>query len=146
MDLKIKRRTATLLVTGFAFIAGIPSAVNLNIFQNQDWVWGLGLMLSGLFIAAAAAKYGVKKFRSEYLNHKEAALLGTFFDIWVTVAIPLQFVIMLGWWFKQSIGWEAGWYNPFKTFSVGTAVVQWTIILIILALLNTVLVQKTLKR
>ena len=41
---------------------GLPSAVSLQVFENQDWVWGLALMISGLFIAVAAIRYDVDRF------------------------------------------------------------------------------------
>jgi len=137
IDLGLKRRSAVLCAVSFAFLLGIPSAVNLTVFQNQDWAWGVGLMLSGLFVAMAVVRYGPARFRKEQLNPKEARLLGRFFDFWVTVAIPLQFLVMVGWWFKQSISWDPdGWWNPLGTFTVGTAVAQWAVILIVFIAVN----------
>ena len=41
------------MVGGAGILFGIPSALRLSVFQNQDWVWGVGLMLSGFFFAFA---------------------------------------------------------------------------------------------
>ncbi|NIW37843.1 MAG: sodium-dependent transporter, partial [Gemmatimonadetes bacterium] len=58
MDLGMTRSHA-ITVVGLAGLGfGIPSALNMNIFANQDWVWGVGLMLSGFFFAFAVLKYG----------------------------------------------------------------------------------------
>ena len=45
---------------------GIPSAMNIDILANQDFVWGVALMISGIFFALAASKYGIEKILKEY--------------------------------------------------------------------------------
>jgi SNF family Na+-dependent transporter len=50
------------------FLLGIPSAVSMAFFDNQDWVWGVGLMLSGLFFAFAVIRFGVRRFREMFIN------------------------------------------------------------------------------
>src|SRR5699024_12538768 len=39
----------------------IPSALSLSFFTNQDNVWGIGLLLSGLGVAMAMWKFGVHR-------------------------------------------------------------------------------------
>ena len=41
------------------------AALSLDFLHNQDWVWGVGLMVSGFFFALAARKFGVEKLRTE---------------------------------------------------------------------------------
>ncbi|MFQ5754056.1 MAG: sodium-dependent transporter, partial [bacterium] len=53
MDAGMPRKRAIVVVASTAFVLGIPSAVNMSFFENQDWAWGIGLMLSGFFIAFA---------------------------------------------------------------------------------------------
>jgi NSS family neurotransmitter:Na+ symporter len=43
---------------GLSYLLGIPSARNLNILSNQDFVWGLALMISGAFVAFMVIRYG----------------------------------------------------------------------------------------
>ncbi len=137
MDLGLQRRRAVLLVAGTGFVLGVPSAMNLGFFQNQDWAWGVGLMLSGLFVAAAVARHGPARFRQRALSAGESRLLGRFFDLWVLVAIPAQFLIMLGWWFQQSVSWDPqGWWNPLGKFTVGTCLFQWGLALGVFLALN----------
>ena len=52
--------------------------------------------------------------------------------------IPLQFVILIGWWFYSSISedWAGNWWNPFETHSVGTCLVQWGAAFLVLFLFN----------
>lgn len=145
LDLGLPRRSAVLAVTAVGFVLGIPSAVNLTFFQNQDWAWGVGLMLSGLFVALLVARHGAARFRREQLAPTEAAWLGGRFDLWVRVAIPLQFLVMIVWWFGQSVSWDPGnWWNPAGTFTIGTAVAQWLGAVILLMAANRFLVRRSL--
>ena len=57
MDGGMARAAAVRLVAGAAVVCGIPSAVSLAVFENQDWVWGLALMISGLFVSMAVIRY-----------------------------------------------------------------------------------------
>lgn len=68
IDFGIRRQKAIPFVAGGALIFGIPSALNTDFFTNQDWVWGIGLILSGAFIAFSIIKYGVDKFRINIIN------------------------------------------------------------------------------
>jgi neurotransmitter:Na+ symporter, NSS family len=141
MDRGLARPKAVAWVTGVGFLLGIPSATNLTFFQNQDWAWGVGLMLSGLLVALAVGKYGPARFRRDQLAADEASMLGRVFDFWVYVLIPAQFLGMILWWFSQSISWDPQqWWNPLGTFTIGTAVGQWVVALAVLGLLNRWLV------
>ena len=42
IDLGLTRRRAIMMVGSAGFLLGIPSAMRIGIFQNQDWVWGRG--------------------------------------------------------------------------------------------------------
>lgn len=146
IDLGLTRRTAVAMVVGFGFLLGIPSAVNLGFFQNQDWAWGIGLMLSGLFVAIAVTKYGPRQFREMALAPGESRWLGRLFDLWIMVMIPLQFVVMVGWWFQQSVSWDPeGWWNPVGKFTVGTCLLQWGVALALFLGLNRWLVRRTMR-
>ena len=104
MDLGFARRVAVLIISTVAFLAGLPSALNLDFFNNQDWVWGLGLLLSGAFFALAAIRYGVRRFREELLAPAPGNWrVGRWFDVLLLVFIPLEFVAMLGWWFMVAL-------------------------------------------
>jgi NSS family neurotransmitter:Na+ symporter len=144
MDMGISRSRATVIIAISAFLMGIPSAVNLNFFQNQDWVWGVGLMLSGLFVAITVAVYGPLKFRTDFFTKTESKIPAPLFSFWIYVAIPLQFLIMVGWWFKQSVKWDPDWLNPFGTFTIGTTLVQWLAVFAIILVFNKFITKKNL--
>jgi len=134
MDFGIRRRQATLLVGGVGFLAGLPSAWSLDVFNNQDWVWGLGLLLSGAFFTAAALRFGARRFRQELLVGDPGAWrVGRWFEGLLYVALPVEFVAMLAWWFWSAIHGAKttrAWLSPFEVFSVGTCLVQWTVIVV----------------
>jgi NSS family neurotransmitter:Na+ symporter len=139
MDAGLGRRQSLAFVGIMAFLFGIPSALWMPFFDNQDWVWGVGLMVSGVFIAYAALAHGVDRFRRECINaHGSDWQVGRWFNGVVAVVIPLEFAAMLGWWFFQSATRfdPDGWWNPFRVSSVGTCVVQWGLILGLLFVFN----------
>src|SRR5690606_5531732 len=58
MDAGLRRPQAIACVGLFGFVLGIPSALSLNFLGNQDFVWGVALMISGAFVAFAVIRYG----------------------------------------------------------------------------------------
>ena len=137
MDLGVSRRKAVAIVGAATCVCGIPSAVSPAVFENQDWVWGLALMISGLFISVAVTRYGPSRVRNDFL--KESVDIGPSFDWMIRRFIPLQFVVMFGWWIYQAVVVydPEGWWNPFRTYSLGTCLAQWGLVLLILAVFNS---------
>ncbi len=133
------RKQAILIVGGAGIVFGAPSALKMEIFQNQDWVWGVGLMLSGLFFALAARKFGLERLRQEVVNGDGCDLpVGRWWVFMVGVLVPVEAVVLLVWWLRD-LG--PGWWQPLATFSVGTVLVQWGVALIVLLALNRWLAQ-----
>lgn len=142
------KQNLSILLTGFlALILGAPSALSMAFFENQDWVWSVGLIVNGLFIAFGIMRYGINRFRQEAVNTAPHDFkLGKFYNIIIGVLIPLQGLVLIGWYFYQSISQlKADWWNPLHVYSVGTILFQWGIALIIFIMLNKWLVKKTLK-
>ncbi|MCL4818241.1 MAG: sodium-dependent transporter [Vicinamibacteria bacterium] len=139
VDLGFERRRAVLVVGLVGFALGLPSAWKLGFFQNQDWVWGLGLMVSGLFMAVAVALFGTERFRTEVVNDEdERSPVGRWFTIVMRYVVPLEFVALMAWWFYQSatVYDREGWWNPLHTYSVGTTLAQWVLVIGVLIALN----------
>jgi NSS family neurotransmitter:Na+ symporter len=139
VDLGIKRERAVPLVGVVAFLLGIPSAWKLGFFQNQDWVWGLGLIVSGLFISLAVSKFGVRRFRDELINtDEEARPVGKWYIFVIKYVIPLEFLALMVWWFYQAVAVydPDGWWNPFHKLSLGTTLLQWGLLIGVLVLAN----------
>jgi neurotransmitter:Na+ symporter, NSS family len=139
MDAGWTRARAVPLVAGAVIVCGIPSAVSLTIFENQDWVWGLALMISGLFIATAATRYGLTQFRERMVNaHPGSWRAGRLYAWTLKYLVPLEFALMFGWWIYQAatVYDPEGWWNPLRTFSVGTCLLQWGLALGLLLAFN----------
>ena len=139
IDTGITRRTAVRLVGAATVVFGIPSAVSLAVFENQDWVWSLGLMVNGLFIAFAAIQYGVGRFRDEFVSTVSDRFWIRIFYGWVLkYLVPVEFVVMFSWWMYQAVTVydPDGWWNPIRTYSVGTCLLQWGVALTLMFCLN----------
>ena len=146
MDAGLSRKKAIILISVCGFLLGLPSAISMGFFNNQDWVWGLGLMVSGSFFMIAVLKIGPKNFRKKFISTPENKIkLGKWFDIIVTIFLPLQFVAMLGWWFWQSYSEDPNnWFKIFSPSTVGTVLFQWVIALGLFILLNKIITKKML--
>lgn len=131
-DYGFGRRIGILLVIGASVIAGFPSAFSLGFFNNQDWVWGVGLLLSGFFFLFFVHKYGVLKFKSEVLRYKgNSIIFADGFLRFIFTFMLAEFLTMFIWWFFQSVAWYPdNWWYPFKEFSIGTCLLQWSVIII----------------
>ena len=139
MDAGMQRRRAVYLVSAAVLVLGIPSATSLTIFENQDFVWGLALMISGLFISLAVSKYGQERFREDMVNLNPGDLqVGQTFSLVLKYLVPVEFAVMFGWWIYQSVVIydPEGWWNPLHTYSIGTCVAQWTVALGLLIVFN----------
>lgn len=131
MDAGFARTRAVLAVATTGALLGLPSAMSHDIFNNQDWVWGLGLALSGALFATAVILYGPEKFRTECIDLESNDFrIGRWFSWLVALIIPLEFIAMMVWWLGRSIGSD-GWWNPLSTSSVGTVLTQWTILIVL---------------
>lgn len=147
MDAGLRRHNAIFFVGAFGFLLGLPSALSLRFFENQDWVWGLGLIVSGMFFAFSAIKYGVEKLRTKIINSEGNDLnAGKWFNIVVMFLIPIEFVVLLTWWFYQAVTSydPEGWFNPFRRFSLGTCLFQWGLAIVVFLLLNNWLYKKSI--
>lgn len=141
IDIGFSRSRAILLVGSVAFLLGIPSAWNMDFFKNQDWVWSVGLLVSGFFITMTAIKYGIEKFRTRLINDGSGAGIGKWFNFVVVVLLPLQFIVLIAWWFSQVAGPD--WWNPFAIENPGTCIFQWAIAIIFLIVVNKPLAKRS---
>lgn len=147
IDYGMTRKKAVWIVAGAGFILGLPSATNLTFFANQDWVWGVGLILSGAFIAFAINKFGVDKFRREIINAPGSdAKIGKWYNISIKYLIPFQAIILLVWWLVSSVTWDSEWWNPFHAENAGTCLLQWGLFLSLFYIFNKkIVLQKWFK-
>lgn len=143
VDLGISRSQATIAICITGFLFGLPSAISTDFLVNQDAVWGIGLLVSGAFMAFAIIKFNPSKFRSELVNVEERTYtLGKWWEVVIKYVVPIEVVSLLIWWMYQSASVEA-WYNPISTFSLATVLVQWGLAMALFYLYNNKLADKT---
>ncbi len=140
-DSGIDRRFAIRIVAVVGFLLGVPSALSLKILENQDWVWGVALMLSGLFFALAIVSHGTRKLRETYINHQYSDVkVGRWWDFVISILVPVEAAGLFIWLLYQA--WQddpAGWLYPFNAenvFNVGTVLFQLAIVLVALLIFN----------
>jgi NSS family neurotransmitter:Na+ symporter len=137
IDTGIARQKAIGWVLGIGLLCGAPSALNTAVLDNQDWVWGVGLMLSGLFFAIVALRFGVDRLRREVVNQEGCDLkIGRWWVVVVGTLVPLEAAILLVWWLGKTALGDPKWWDPLASFSVGTVLAQCGVALAILFALN----------
>lgn len=137
MDYGVSRKKAAVITGIVAFLLGLPSAYNIKILNNQDFVWGVGLLVSGLFVSLTIIKYGAEKIRNNEINTEYSQLyIGSWWTKFIKL-IPIIFIFIFGWWIWQSIIWYPGnWWNPFAVYSLGSIIFQFIIVYLLILLIN----------
>ncbi len=126
------------IAAGAGLIFGTFSALHMGFFKNQDWVWGVGLLLSGFFFAIAGLRYGLERVRQHIVNADGSDLkIGYWWTLFVGVLVPLEAVVLMVWWLVQARSWDPkGYLDPLGESSVGTVLAQWALGLLLLILAN----------
>jgi neurotransmitter:Na+ symporter, NSS family len=140
VDWGVDRRRAVVAVVVAGFLLGMPSALNLDVLGNQDFVWGVALMISGGFIAYLVHRYGARRLHGEVSAPGDWRLPRAWDGI-IRWAIPLQVLVLLVWWGWQAttpgfLGEGGRWYDPLNPYSLMTCLVQWGIALAAFVALN----------
>ncbi len=128
-DAGVARRKAILVVGALGFLLGLPSALWIEVFRNQDWVWGVGLMVSGLFFAILVIRHGVERFRETFVNGEGSDVrIGRWWNAAIYL-VAVQAVVITVWWLWQAVDVEnlGATLTPFSQFNVGTVLVQWAV-------------------
>lgn len=135
VDAGIKRKRSIVVIMIMVFLCGIPSARSLDFLSNQDFVWGVGLMISGALIAGMIITQGADEVRTEINSVAGDKRLGRWWTIVISWFIPAAAVVLLVWWLAQTFV-PGEWFNPFTQFSFMTCVAQWGIVLLLLIIFN----------
>jgi NSS family neurotransmitter:Na+ symporter len=138
IDFGLSRARAIQVVAVGGFLFGVPSALSMEFFRNQDWVWSVGLMLSGLFFATSVLRYGVNTFRSRLVNREGSDMvIGRWWNA-VMVFVVLEAVVLLVWWLSQAVDMSdvLATLTPFSSFNVGTVLVQGGVVIAVLLAFN----------
>lgn len=140
-DLSISKKNAAIIAIVCCVIMGFPSAYSLHIFENQDWVWGIGLIITGFFVAFGVAKYGPGKFKKDFIDTDSDFLVPvSYFKIAIYAVLVLG-VFLVYWWMSQGYSanpWfdEQGNWNVFDVYSNASIVTQWGIVILIGLIFN----------
>ncbi|MDP3921110.1 MAG: sodium-dependent transporter [Candidatus Omnitrophota bacterium] len=136
MDLGLTRKRAITCVAILSLLIGTPSALRQSFFDNQDWVWGIGLLLSGFFFAVLMRHVGMERICRDLLPLRPGFERGIF-RVLVFWVIPLEFFVLIAWWFYQSVTWDPDrWWHPFAGLTIGACLFQWGILIVVLLFLN----------
>lgn len=149
-DMGLTRKSASVRAAIFCIVFGLPSAYSLDFFSNQDWVWGIGLVISGLLIMAAVLKYGAKKFKEDYIDSDSDFKVSTYYFV-VCIGFNLALgLVLIYWWMSQGYS-EYPWFdakgnwNVIDVYSNASIVTQWVIALGLGILLNSYLYKTFVK-
>jgi NSS family neurotransmitter:Na+ symporter len=135
VDAGFKRTKAIALVVGVSYLLGIPSAISLDFLSNQDFVWGVALMISGAFVAVIMIKQGLANVRQQELREENDWNLGRWWDLVLKFFVPVAATSLLVWWLYLSADVDQ-WYNPFNSFSIMTCLFQWALAMGLFIFLN----------
>jgi NSS family neurotransmitter:Na+ symporter len=144
VDAGINRKKAIGWVGIGVFILGFPSAISLRVLRNQDWVWGVALILAGLFFAIAVIKNGVDRFRKEELNHENSDLqIPKWWNLIIYWLVPIEAMVLIVWFLLEAKAQDpAAWLQPFKEYNVGTVLFQFALVLVVLISANRWIVRR----
>src|SRR5688572_6492894 len=106
----VARGKAVAVIGAAGVVSGIPSALHMGFFNNQDNVWGVCPMPSALFFGFAILKCGVDRFRKQYVTSEGSDVtIGRWWNVAI-VLVVLEALVLLVWWLSQTIlteGWRA---------------------------------------
>jgi len=143
VDLGLPRGKAIAIVGVAGLVFGTPSALYMEFFRNQDFVWGVGLMLSGFLFAFAVLRYGVTEWRETFINHAHSDVrIGAWWD-WAIRLVAVEAVVLMGWWLWGARGESAAaTWTLMSEYNVGTVLIQWAVVLGAFLLLNRVMAKR----
>lgn len=143
VDLGVNRVPATVGCCTVVFLLGLGSALNLNFLQNQDFVWGFGLLISGLMFLYLVIRFGVRNYRETLYNNFSVHdwRLGLGWEYLIKILAPIEGVFLIVWWAVDTIANSTAsnpWYGLSPESFMAT-VLQWGGWLLILFVVNRVI-------
>ncbi|HDD60352.1 sodium-dependent transporter [Thermoplasmatales archaeon ex4484_36] len=142
MDFGLSRKRAVLYMSAATFLLGLPSAaVVLNmggrpvpvILENQDHVWGLALLLTGLMLYLLLRSYGVRRFRENFINSRWSDIrVGRWFDVLFNYVVPVEIAVLFVWYFYQTLtGPSENWWVS-GPIGLALMLIQWAGVIVLL--------------
>jgi NSS family neurotransmitter:Na+ symporter len=148
-DLELAYKTAMIIVICCFIVIGFPSAWSLDFFSNQDWVWGVGLIVSGLFILIAVAMNNPVRFKQETIDVGSDVRLSSRYFSWMIYLNIFVAIFLIYWWLSRD--YSSTWFDAngnwdlLGTYSNASTITQWGIVLIAGIILNGFLYKKMVK-
>lgn|GEM_PF-34880 len=130
MDMGMSRKKGILVICLFYLVVGFPSVWSLTFANNQDTVWGIGFVVTMVFLSLIVHKVGAEKVRTEFINPVSDIKTGKLFNVGALYIAPIMITIMFLWWCVQSVQWYPDtWWNPFQEASLSSLLLQWAILI-----------------
>ena len=140
-DMGLTRKSAAIRAAIFCIVFGFPSAWSLDFFNNQDWVWGIGLIVTGLLVIIAVIRYGPTRFMKDYIFTDSDFNVPVKYFTWCIFFNVALGAVLIYWWMSQGYS-EYPWFdgngnwNVLDVYSNASIVTQWGLALIIGILIN----------
>lgn len=149
-DYSISRKNAAIICGTCCIVFGIPSAISLDFFSNQDWVWGIGLLVSGIFISFLVIRYGPSKFKKDFIDGSSDYVVADWYFKATIYTIFAAGLFLVYWWMAQGYSdypWfdADGNWNVMDVYSNASIVTQWAIALLIAIVFNKWFYKKFVK-
>jgi NSS family neurotransmitter:Na+ symporter len=130
-NIGVPRIPAAVLVGVVTFLFGLPSAMDINILVNQDYVWGFALLPCGFTYVTLVWYYGAEKFRQVVVNNYGLSdwPLPRVWKVVILFVTPLVGSAIIMWWIVENI--KDNTYPDWKKMSaesllmVLTQVLRW---------------------
>jgi NSS family neurotransmitter:Na+ symporter len=136
VDFGFSRTKALLLVAVISYLFGIPSAMSLDILNNQDFVWGVALLLSGVFFSIILTTHGLQKLREiENFKGNNDWRIRSVWEYIIKYFVPIAGTVLVVWFLVDSAKVD-DWYDPFKPYGLMTCLLQWLIAIGVCLALN----------
>lgn len=150
-DYKLSRKKAAFVAGTCCIVFGLPSAYSIDFFTNQDWVWGLGLIVSGIFIAFLIMRYGVTKFKNDFIDENSDFKVSNWYFRLMVNSIFFLGLFLVYWWMSQGYSkypWfdADGNWNVIDIYSNASIVTQWGIVFLIGIIFNGWFYRKFVKK
>ena len=149
VDMGWERKEAVRYIAAAIAVAGIPSAISIEFLDNQDFVWGTGLIISGLMVAIVVMRFGVSDFRRNLINTQYSDLhIGKWWEYIIKYVLPIEFIAVFGYFIYEKLKDDSA--SPIEGMGLGmftilTMIVQWAIILSVFIYLNNKIADRTRK-
>lgn len=123
-DFGISRKKAAVGFAAATIIFALPSAIWEDFLANQDWVYGIGLLVCGIFYVMSVFDFGLDKFRKEVINVDSDIRLGKIFNVLMYI-FPVLMLTVIGYNFYDTYTADpANAFNILSSSSIGTVGVQ----------------------